>query len=408
MGDTNTGSERKLSGLVPLLTFFSAILTLTAFAMSVNAIPPVITSVVDDFGISTGAFGYLFSVQFFVFMAASFAGGAFLKKTGTKPGALVAFGLAGLSILYFIMPLLSNFMELMIWILLLGFSGGLVETFATVLVSGYDSQGSGRFLSFSQIFYCVGAIAAPRIVAYLFDKHFPWESIFTLFGFLELFLALFFVIFSINDILGLSDPSEDSGKMDSRKSVLFITDPAFILLGLSIFVYVLGESFMVFWFPVYLENYYSFSPANAARGISFYWIGLIVGRAAAAVIPVRFSLWRLLFISAAGMLVFAAALSFRWSKPNLVLMTLLIGLFSGPVWATIVSLGSHTSGEPQFVAGVIGVGSLGASIGPLVSSAIIKYGGFRFFFPSFSAGMVILLFLIYFSKNQIDKEEIFT
>ncbi len=391
-----------------ILVLVSTILTLSAFAMSVNVIPPVITSAAPDFGISFETFGYLFSLQFFIFMAASFLGGQILKKTAVKPELLVSAGLAGLSLSFFIAPFLSRFRELSLWIILLGFSGGLVETFSSVIVSSYDSQGSGRFLSFSQVFYCVGAIAAPQIVAALFDREVNWKTIFLLFGFMELFSAVFFTVTMVTNMrskgkeLPVSEVRNNEGFSRSiAKNYLFY------LLSFTIFFYVISESFLVFWLPVYLEKFYSLSPSSAARGMSYYWIGLIAGRIAVSVIPFRISLWNILFFSSLGMLLCSAVLSFNINPTLLIPMLITLGLFFGPLWSTIVSLGSTVGGHSQFVSGIIGAGALGASVSPLVSSYIIKNSGFRYFFPAVTLGITVLLLLILVFKITVHKKESF-
>ncbi|RKX90607.1 MAG: hypothetical protein DRP70_00115 [Spirochaetes bacterium] len=396
-----TAGRRRGAAIRSLPAFFSVIMTLAAFAMSVNSIPPLVTTVIGDFSITLESFGYLFSVQFFVFMLASFAGGAFLERTDLKPGLLVAIGLAGLSASFFIIPHLSTFMELLVWIIFLGFSGGLVETFASVLVSGYDSRGSSRLLNLSQVFYCVGAIAAPQIVAFLLNRQVQWGRIFVFFGFLELLITILFIVFSYDDILGRSNAVETK----HREKILF-KDAAFFLLGLSIFFYVLSESFLVFWLPAYQESYYLFSPAEAARGVSLYWIGLIFGRLLIVFISENNSLWKILLISTAGMFISAVMLSFHWQPLILKILIIVIGLFSGPIWATIISAGKSAGGNPRFLAGVIGAGSLGASLGPLVSSRLIRYGGFGLFFPGLSTGIAILFGLLFFSKINIKHKEL--
>jgi len=74
--------------------------------MSVNAVPPLVTSIAGDFGFLMSTFGYLFSLQFLVFMIASFTGGVLLEKTGVKPGLLVAIGAGSLGVS--LGPLLSS------------------------------------------------------------------------------------------------------------------------------------------------------------------------------------------------------------------------------------------------------------------------------------------------------------
>ncbi len=405
---TLTGKRgRDLSGIGSRLALFSVILTLAAFAISANAMPPVLTTVAGEFRVSINSFGYLFSLQFFIFMTASFAGGFFIEKTGIKPGVLVSFGLAGLSLSFFLAPLISGFWMLMIWISFLGFCGGLVETFASVLTSAYDKPGSGRMLSLSQVFYCIGAIAAPQIVALLFGKQISWKSIFMIFGFLELIMTAVFIIFSFDDIKG-RDPvieKEIRGEAEGKSTSLF-SSRFFLLLAFSVFIYVLIESFLVFWLPAYFETYYHLSPALSAWRMSFYWYGLLAGRMIMTFIPDKVSLKHILFISAAGMLICSFLLIFRWSSPIVILLVILTGFSAGPIWSALVALAGNTGGSPRFVAGVIGAGSLGASAGPLLSAFIIKRWGFSLYFPALFAGVIILSVLIIFTEFRIRKQEL--
>lgn len=399
---------RTLSGTGSRLTLFSLILTLAAFAMSVNALPPVLTSVAADFRVQADSFGYLFSLQFFVFMIASFTGGTVIEKTGIKPGLLVVLGLTGLSISFFIAPLISGFRGLVFWFLFLGFCGGLVETFSSVLTAAYDRPGSGRMLNLSQVFYCIGAIAAPQIVALLFGKQMSWKVIFIFFGFFEIFITAFFIVFSIDDIKGHSSVSEKGiPDQKEREKISMFKSPLFLLLGFSIFFYVLIESFLVFWLPSYFEKFYFLTPARAAWRLSFFWYGLVAGRIIMIFIPERYSLWRILLVSSTGMLVCSFLLSFPWNPITVILMIIMIGFFAGPVWSAFVAIGRNTNRSAMFISGVIGAGSLGASIGPLVSSFVIRTGGFGLFFPVLFSGILILTAFIIFTEVKIRKQEIY-
>ncbi len=106
------------------------------------------------------------------------------------------------------------------------------------------------------------------------------------------------------------------------------------------------------------------------------------------------------------MFISAVMLSFHWQPLILKILIIVIGLFSGPIWATIISAGKSAGGNPRFLAGVIGAGSLGASLGPLVSSRLIRYGGFGLFFPGLSTGIAILFGLLFFSKINIKHKEL--
>jgi fucose permease len=57
------------------VTLFSLFFTLSAFAISANAVPPLISTLASRFGVGASNFGFFITLQFVSFSLASFVGG---------------------------------------------------------------------------------------------------------------------------------------------------------------------------------------------------------------------------------------------------------------------------------------------------------------------------------------------
>ena len=75
------------------VVLFSLFFTLSAFAISANAVPPLISTLAGGFGIGAADFGFFITLQFVSFSAASFAGGWVKERLRLSNYHLVTAGL---------------------------------------------------------------------------------------------------------------------------------------------------------------------------------------------------------------------------------------------------------------------------------------------------------------------------
>lgn len=96
--------------------------------------------------------------------------------------------------------------------------------------------------------------------------------------------------------------------------------------------------------------------------------------------PARLTLWPGLLGGTFGMIIGNILLSFGWS-PRLATWTVLIyGIAAGPVWPVTVMISQRIRYSTRFTSGVIGIGDLGAALGPLLGAQVIRYLGVAWFF----------------------------
>lgn len=369
------------------------LLTLVAFAVSTSAVPPLVTTLAREVGATDQAFGHVFMLQFLFFTLASLVGGWATIRFGIRPRTLVVLGLAGVSAALAAGAFLSSLAWITLWIVPLGFAGGLIETFASVMVSEFERPRSSKLMNLSQAFFCLGAILAPQVVALSLRHGWSWRWAFVMFGGFVFAIGALFVA---NTRGGLPVPHMNAapvaaaGRTDDRP----FTDALFYLMAGVLFLYVVAEGSTACWIAVYFEKQLGASPGAAASRVSLFWTGLIVGRLLMLAVPHRWALWPALFVSAIAMTGANVLLALPWSVPVATTLLLLTGLACGPIWPVIVATSRALRHSARFTAGVIAAGALGAALGPFASSQVMSRWGLARLFPFHAAVCGLMLAVI--------------
>jgi fucose permease len=384
--------ETKL-GLIATFT------TLTAFAFSSNSIPPLVTTIAREFDVRYETFGgYIIMLQFAFFAVASLTGGWAASRFNLSNRSLVIVGVMLLGVLLIIGAMFPSFTWFIFWALPLGFCGGLVETFSSIMVCKFGGPQSSKMNNLAQVFFCIGAIIAPVIVAALLRMAFSWRSAFITLGILIFVFGVWFIL----QTRTLQEPTWEietspDGQDSSVARVPAVhpplqSDPLLYFLALALFIYVMVEGSIVVWIATYFEKYLHIQVDSAAWRLSAYWTGMLLGRSLMLFIKGKWTLWPALFAGAIGMLAGTALLSVSWPPFLATILVFLTGFMSGPVWPVLVMMSQKLRNNPQFTACVIAAGALGAGLGPFFSSCIIKsrYLGLKAFFPVLAAGCILL------------------
>src|SRR3990167_2451279 len=159
---------------------FGIFLTLTAFAVSAGVIPPLITTISDKMAVNYASFGSIIMFQFFSFFLAGIIGGWISERYSVNSRSFVLIGLLIVGLTLLAGSTLTTLRWFIIWAIPLGFGGGLIETFGSIAVSEHEKPNSSKLLNMSQVFFCIGAISAPQIVAFMLYIRIAWQYIFIL------------------------------------------------------------------------------------------------------------------------------------------------------------------------------------------------------------------------------------
>jgi fucose permease len=359
------------------LRLFSLFLTLAAFAISANAVAPLISTLSGSLGVPASSFGLLITLQFAVFAAVSFAGGVIKERLRLSNYHLVSAGLAIIAAAFFVAAAaLHSLAALVIWVVPLGIAGSAVETFSSIEISTLSRPGSSRNLCLSQVFYSIGAFAAPQLVYVMLGSGLSWKMAFVIFG---LFSAVVFALFLGHNLprgsFAAAGPAAapSAEAVRARGAVL----PAMMLLML---VAVMLESASASWLSYVFEVQEALTARDAALVLALFWVGMLAGRFSIALLPVRLALWPALGASAVGVLAVTASLAFVPQVAARHVLVVLLGFFLGPMWPVIVMTSTSTFQSEKLTSAVIGVGAMGFAAGPLVGSFLLGLGWIRRFF----------------------------
>ena len=119
-------------------------------------------------------------------------------------------GLLLLGITVFSASTFGSFKSFLIWAVPLGITGSLMETFSTIMLCRLGGPGSSKMLNFAHVFYCLGAIIAPLLIATVLNYGLSWRIAFLCLGSMILVIALWFTWQTRNFIEPQWQPSEIS------------------------------------------------------------------------------------------------------------------------------------------------------------------------------------------------------
>jgi len=252
--------------------------------------------------------------------------------------------------------------------IVIGGSGGLVESVGTTLLS--EDSKSQKLLHLSQFFFAVGAFSAPLIVGLFLKVGLKVPQIGMAVGAFALVVATV-VLFLItgNSKVSAAAPAEEAPPATTNEA-----KNGFIWLFLTIMTYVILENSLASWLPVYLETTFAFNSANASLTLTCFWVGLSITRLAFVFLK-NYSTKKSILIYT--LLLFISSILFlllRVTSPTWLVMGVvtLVGLACGPIWVLIVENSRERFSGGHLVMYLVGAGSLGGLIGPLLTSFIFS------------------------------------
>jgi fucose permease len=360
-----------------LFSLSALLLTLSSFAISVNAVPPLVTTIAGEIGSPIESFGYLFSLQFFLFAAASFTAGWMGERWSLHPRFFVLAGLIIIVTNFFLAVFIDSFTGFILWIIPMGIAGGLVEPSSSVLITDYHTVNSAKLLNLSQVFYCLGAVAAPQLVSVFLRTKLGRNEIFIFFAFFIGLLTLLYFLSTLADPQVKRRVVHGSGPTLRR---LRLSAGIFAGASVFLFLYVAIEGVMVSWIAAYFETTIGVSAADAAWRLAVFWAGLLAGRLLIVILPHRLGLGLPVVIGSAGMIAGIAVIAFIRTETAATAALALTGLFCGPVWPSLIGYCRYSGASDKFVTMIIGMGALGLAVSPFLSAVVIDRAGFRLLF----------------------------
>lgn len=209
-----------------------------------------------------------------------------------------------------------------------------------------------------------GAICSALAVVY-FSLHLHWSSGFSSVAIIALIALCLTAISNYPEV----EPHE---KTDAIVEVKSWPLPVYLCMG-SLFIYLVGQNFILIWLPGYAESLEGVSAEQAGGLISNFWAGMFAGQllAASILIKIRASVLTLIastFALLATMPLWMiddidllSILTFTWGVATLGLLKLILS------WATeMVPIPS-----PRLISALLMAATLGTAISPSLSSQLV-------------------------------------
>ncbi len=351
----------------------AAFASLFSYALVFTVTSAAINQVGRFYHATPASLGWLFRLL----MISFFVGVALAGRYGDRYGKLWAIwpGCVAMALGLSAFIATPSYHTAMLATLLMGFGGGASEGSAMALVADlYSGSQRTRMANWSQAMFSLGAIACPLGIGMLLRYGIDWRM-----GYVG--AAVCCLIAVILTLAALMSGKERIIHPTSEHASLkrLLSDRLVLVLSISIMLYVGAETGTGNWLAVYFRKDLGSAASLAAWSLSFFWLGISLGRVMAGWVSRHVREVTLI----RGCLVVAAVsqammLLVHAPVPGIV-SVFLLGLFLGPIYPTIASCSG--AAYPMQSGAVLGVvvaaGSLGGAIFPPTIGVIADHTGMR-------------------------------
>lgn len=309
-----------------------------------------------------------------------------IAKLGTPRVTVLSTSLTAIALLGFSCS--HNFLWLCICGIPLGIGAGSIDTALNNYVALHYTSMQINFL---HCFYGVGVTISPYLMSLALSDNMNWRGGYRTVFFIQLTIAALSVIsLPIWKKVKQALPQEEPIRVLSLSQMLRrrkIWASCGVFLGISSL-----ESTCLIWGSTYLSESVGMSADVAAALITFYFIGMTVGRLLSGLLTIKYSDWQIIF---SGQAVIFVAIILLLMQTNAIITALglfLIGLGNGPVFPNITHLtpGLYSKETSQSIIGIeMAFSNLSIMLTPILFGVVTTYTGVAIF-PKF----LLIMFLI--------------
>lgn len=287
-----------------------------------------------DFGISEGFASYYSIITAVCTGGVSFIAGRLLRRFGTArvtffSTLLTAVALFGISIS-------PNIVFMMLFSVILGYGAGAIDTGLNNYISlHYES----RHMNWLHCCWGLGVTISPLIMsAFLSEDSGSWRSGYRIVSLLQLTIALLVLVFIKRwerAEKSTSEANENEEAAGSARLLDLLKIRGVIPSVLSMGFYCGMEFTLGTWGATYAVNSFNLLPDEAAKWVSLYYGGIMLGRIIAGFISVKVSDKVLIKGSVIAAFIGITVFALPLGKISLIGF-LLIGIGFGPIFPTIL------------------------------------------------------------------------
>lgn len=337
-------------------------------------------SIYNEFGLPFALGGLVSMICSCGTMVSSLMSARLIKRLGTNKLTAACTLLTGISLLGFSFS--ANFLFICLLSVPLGLGAGSIDTALNNYVALHYSASQ---MSFLHCFYGVGVTVSPFIMTLVFRSGMGWRSGYRIAAGIQLGLAALLIITLPvwKKVHGNENKAEEEFESLSLKEAAAIKGVKimWLLFICSVMIEVSAGS----WCSTFLVEHRHLSNELAAASVTFYYLGMTLGRFLSGVFARRLHSWQII---KAGLIILGAALGFLILVPNNVVTIaalMMIGLGNGPMFPNFNYLTPENFGEnrsPAIIGTQMAVSSFAIIVGPILCGLVgqaLGMGSFPFF-----------------------------
>src|SRR5688572_22976633 len=264
--------------------FACSCLCLLTFGIVFTMVGTVLPSVMARFGIDKASGGTLLLLMTFGVLLGALIFGPIVDRRGYKAmlvssTALIILGLEGVAFA----PSIS---WLRVAVFLIGFAGGIIYCGANALVSDISGDERGPRLNLLGVFFGVGAMGVPFVIA-LLTSRFSHATLIAGVG------ALVVVPLAVIATTSFPPPKQAQG-FPLADAGRLLRDPLILLMGVMLFLESGMEITVGGWTSTFVSEELVASERSALILLSLYWTGMTLARLAIGTVLAGVSAFRIL------------------------------------------------------------------------------------------------------------------
>jgi len=309
------------------MLILAVILAIFVYGLVAATLGTILPNLSDRFGLTPSQNGSIAFAQALGLILASLAVGPLLDAEGKKVGLLL--GLSLILIALGALPRSSGYRTLILLMFVMGMGGGIVITGANALASDVSGGHRGSVLNLVNLFFGLGGFVTPFLAANLFGKN--WVRLcYSIAGFTAVTLA-FEIATRMPAPVGVHSSSfADAGHL--------LQQPALLLLGFFLFLYVSCEVGVWNWLPQHLIAQ-GIPKSRALNVLSVgFALGLLFGRVLVSPILIHVPATDVLLFASAAMAI-TTYFMLRTRRPGVALaLVAMAGVSMAPVFPTTLAV----------------------------------------------------------------------